>query len=199
MSFHSWKILESAHTRSTERSRCEIVESQSLSACLHEMITANIAGSSGSHLRPNRDRDTDSDYNADLEEIERCKYINGGEISDQERQELEAESKRLRQLIQEHRRKKFLKDYKTWGYLCCVITVVILAIVLIILVGAGVISTDNWKHLKIGDDTPENLTANGAEKMDILLCGLNFPESFKRLCINQNLGFCNVFCVCLVL
>ena len=138
-------LRASYYTRFTECSRCEIVESQSLSACLHEMITANIAGSSGSHLRSaNRDRDednTDSDYNADLEEIERCKYVNG-EISDQERQELEAESKRLKQLILEHRRKKFFKDYKTWGYLCCVITMVILAIVLIILVGAGVISTD---------------------------------------------------------
>ena len=109
------------------------------------MITANIAGSSGSHLRSaNRDREDDNTDSVleDLEEIERCKYPLNGEISDQERQELEAESKRLRQLISEHRRKKFLKDYKTWGYLVCVITVVILAIVLIILVGAGVISTD---------------------------------------------------------
>ena len=135
----------SYYTRLTECSRCEIVESQSLSACLHEMITANIAGSSGSHLRSaNRDREDDNTDSVleDLEEIERCKYPLNGEISDQERQELEAESKRLRQLISEHRRKKFLKDYKTWGYLVCVITVVILAIVLIILVGAGVISTD---------------------------------------------------------
>ena len=105
------------------------------------MITANIAGSSGSHLRSsNRDRDQDSVSSGDLEEIER-KYPKNGEITEEERAALEEESKRLRQLISEHRRKKFLKDYKTWGYLCCVVTVVILAIVLIILVGAGVIST----------------------------------------------------------
>lgn len=118
------------------------------------MITANVAGSSGHVRRDRRDSDSSSISSADLEEIERkCndsrRQHNGqggansaDEYTDEQRQALEDEAKRLRQLISEHRRKKFFKDYKTWGYLLCVATVVIGAIVLIILLGTGVISTD---------------------------------------------------------
>lgn len=120
------------------------------------MITANVAGSSGSHVRRDRRDSGSSISSADLEEIERkCndsrRHQNGqgangsGQVedyTDEQRQALEEEAKRIRQLILEHRRKKFLKDYKTWGYLLCVATVVIGAIVIIILLGAGVISTD---------------------------------------------------------
>ena len=52
---------------------------------------------------------------------------------------MEEEIKRIRQLIIEHRRKKFAKDYKTWAYLFFCSAVVIAAIVLIVLAGMGII------------------------------------------------------------
>ena len=117
------------------------------------MITANIAGSASGHVR-HSDRqnrsDSDCSYSStDLEDIERkieCKetadFQNGGtEYTEEERLALEEEARRIRQLIIEHRRKKFCKDYKTWGYLLCVASVVIGAIVLIVLAGMGLINT----------------------------------------------------------
>ncbi len=112
------------------------------------MISANIAASS--HLK--RRRDSDSDSSGDLEEIERKYPSENGNaegqdnldcLTQEERAAREEEARRIRQLIIEHRRKKCLKDYKTWGYLVCVAVIVIGAIVLIVLAGAGVISTDS--------------------------------------------------------
>ena len=110
------------------------------------MITANIAGASGVRgLDNRRDRGSDSECSyssADIEEIERNYTQNGGAqtMSEDERLALEEEAKRIRQLIIEHRRKKFCKDYKTWAYLFCVAAVVIGAIVLIVLAGMGLIN-----------------------------------------------------------
>ena len=61
------------------------------------------------------------------------------QITDEQKQEMEEEIKRIRQLIIEHRRKKFAKDYKTWAYLFFCSAVVIAAIVLIVLAGMGII------------------------------------------------------------
>ena len=60
-------------------------------------------------------------------------------INEEQMLALEEEAKRIRQLIIEHRRKKFCKDYKTWAYLFCVAAIVIGAIILIILAGMGII------------------------------------------------------------
>ena len=113
------------------------------------MITANIAGSSGPHVRHDR-HDRESSYSSsDLEEIERKHHRqngdpNGGQIdpeqTEADQQAMEDEIKRIRKLIIEHRRKRFCKDYKTWAYLLCVAGIVVGAIVLVILAGMGYIS-----------------------------------------------------------
>ena len=120
------------------------------------MFTANIAGSSGSHLRtdhPHRDSNSHSRHN--LHEIDRASmteeekrilnansHQRGGEGGDAVDGE-PIDPERLQELINEHRRRRFMRDYKTWGYLACVAVVVIAAIVLIILAASGVISTDD--------------------------------------------------------
>ena len=60
------------------------------------------------------------------------------QITEEEKQ-MEEEIRRIRQLIIEHRRKKFARDYKTWAYLIFCSGVVIAAIVLIVLAGMGII------------------------------------------------------------
>jgi hypothetical protein len=118
------------------------------------MITANVAGSAGSHIRPSdRHRDLDRynschDLQNDLDKLEaglHSKYTaNGVEDPRTEKEilaQIEAETRRIRQLISEHRRKKFFQDYKTWAYLVCIAAVVIGAIVLFILLAMGVIAT----------------------------------------------------------
>ena len=61
------------------------------------------------------------------------------QITEEQKQEMEEEIRRIRQLIIEHRRKKFAKDYKTWAYLFFCSAVVIATIVLIVLAGMGII------------------------------------------------------------
>ena len=120
------------------------------------MFTANLAGSASSHLRP-YDSSTKNDPNyfrsshLNLNEIEQAdeetkkrlfggnSSVDGGGINslDTNNERLEIDPERLQSLLNERRRQRCMRDYKTWAYLSCVALIVIGAIVLIILVGSG--------------------------------------------------------------
>jgi hypothetical protein len=119
------------------------------------MITANVAGSSGSHLRTDRGaRESRSHSRQNLNDIlesevaaaeaSLSKYKNGNrDMSDVRWTDIEAaEAKRLQELVDSYHRRRCLSDYKSWGPLVCVASVIIFAIVLVILAASGVLSTD---------------------------------------------------------
>ena len=102
------------------------------------MITANLAGTSGSHLRPDRNRDSASHSRLNLNDVgidpeTGEKYLNGeaGDGTDSETR------KRFR-----YRIKRCLSDYKSWGYMACMGIVIVTAIILVILAASGLLNTD---------------------------------------------------------
>ena len=112
------------------------------------MFTANLAGSASSHLRPyDRNRDTShsrlsicQDQANELEEAK--KRLGGSTLEVTNNQEanyerLEVDPEQLQAILDERRRDRFMRDYKTWAYLgtCCII--IIGAIVLIVLAALG--------------------------------------------------------------
>ncbi len=113
------------------------------------MITANLAGSTGSHLRTDRGHShSRQDLNEILENeagLHACQYVNGADdprTEEEKRADAEANAKRLQQIVDEYKRRKCLKDYKTWGYLACVGVVVVAAIILIVLAASGFLNLD---------------------------------------------------------
>ena len=119
------------------------------------MITANVAGILGGDRKGCADSNSLS--SDELQEMEnqlnaeaKCsKAADVTEISQddprtvEERQAHENKVNQLRILIEEHRRKKCWKDYKSYAVLLCMGSVIIAAIVLIILAAMGIISTDS--------------------------------------------------------
>ena len=70
------------------------------------------------------------------------KRLNGGPIEDRTVQEttierLEVDPEQLQAILNERRRQRFMKDYKTWAYLGFCALVVIGSIVLIVLAALG--------------------------------------------------------------
>lgn len=115
------------------------------------MITANLAGTAGSHLRTDRShRDSNSHSRHNLHELLECEAAveagllnhEAGDTRTAEGRQA-AEQQRLQQLIDQYKRRKFLRDYKTWLYLGCVGIVVVGAIVIVILAATGVITGSN--------------------------------------------------------
>ena len=121
------------------------------------MITANVAGSSGSSALRDRcaDRRKSSSPNSlsssDLHEMEaelnehaNKKHDDDGcdTRTDEERKADEEKVNQLRKMISERRRKRFCRDYKNIAYLACVASVILAAIVLIVLAATGVISAN---------------------------------------------------------
>ena len=105
------------------------------------MITANLAGTHGSHLRSER-RDSPAITHSRLNLSDGLDGDGNGDINNGE-QALDPEAaKKLQAMVREYRIKRCLRDYQTWGYLTCVALVVISAIVLIILAASGVLSAD---------------------------------------------------------
>ena len=115
------------------------------------MFTANLAGSASSHLRPYDTRKDchssnsrlnlyEGDQGGELEDAK--KRLNGGPIEDRPLQEttierLEVDPEQLQAILNERRRQRFMKDYKTWAYLGFCALVVIGSIVLIVLAALG--------------------------------------------------------------
>ena len=118
------------------------------------MFTANLAGSASSHLRPfdaKRDSDCHTNSRINLHEIGQASvddegksrlYGNGNNVEQVNNVQtnydrLEVDPERTQSILNERRRQRCLKDYKTWAYLICVGIIVIGGIVLIILAGLG--------------------------------------------------------------
>ena len=116
------------------------------------MFTANLAGSASSHLRPydtKRDSGSGSRFNLDKigqaaldEESKKRLYGNGNNSEQlnnvqQNDDRLEVDPERMQSILNERRRQRCLKDYRTWAYLICVGIIVIGALVLIILAALG--------------------------------------------------------------
>ena len=112
------------------------------------MFTANLAGSANSHLRPyDRSRDVSrshlSIYQDQANELEEAKKRLGGstlEVTNNQEQNyerLEVDPEQMQAILDERRRQRFLRDYKTWAYLgfCCLI--IIGAMILIVLAALG--------------------------------------------------------------
>ena len=107
------------------------------------MITANLAGTSGGHLRPDRARDSASHSRLNLNDVGLDpetgeKYLNGEAMDEANT----GTAKRVQNMVQPKRIKKCLNDYKSWGYMACVGIVIVTAIVLIILAASGLLNTD---------------------------------------------------------
>ena len=117
------------------------------------MITANLAGTT--HLRTDRHRDSSNSHSRlnlnDLDsEIAAAEANLSKHITTQQHQIQngsdscfpDTEAQKLQGMIDEYRRKRCLRDYKSWGYLACVGFVIIGTIVLIVLLATGIISLD---------------------------------------------------------
>ena len=107
------------------------------------MITANLAGTSGSHLRPDRNRDSASHSRLNLNDVgldpETGEKYQNGEAGDETNSE---SAKRFQNMVHQYRIKRCLSDYKSWGYMACVGIVIVTAIILIILAASGHLNTD---------------------------------------------------------
>ena len=123
------------------------------------MITANVAGilggdrkgcgDSNSTLSSDELQEMENQLN-EAENSSKKAAVTTDEICHQdddlrtveERQQAhENKVNQLRRLIEEHRRKKCWKDYKSYAVFLCMGSVIIAAIVLIILAAMGIIST----------------------------------------------------------
>ncbi len=116
------------------------------------MITANLAGSTGSHLRAERGHrdsgshsrlETDSRFN--LSEASECEADGGYGHHHQHyhHRESEVEVGSRGEDASASKCSRILRSYKTWGSLACVGLVLVISIVLIILAASGVLSTDS--------------------------------------------------------
>ena len=117
----------------------------------HIMFTANLAGSSSSHLRPyDTKRDSHSSHSrlnlheldqvTEVEEAKKRLYENNVEVrnsQDANYERLEVDPEKFQAVLNERRRERFMKDYKTWLYLGLCSLIIIGAVVLIILAGMG--------------------------------------------------------------
>ena len=115
------------------------------------MFTANLAGSANSHLRPyDTRRDchsshsrlnlSDLDQQSDLEDGRNRlngSYVEVRNVQDTVPERLEVDPEQLQAILNERRRERFKKDYKTWLYLGFCAGIIIGAIVLIVLAGMG--------------------------------------------------------------
>lgn len=119
------------------------------------MFTANLAGSAGSHLRPDRDhghghRDSNTHSRMNLHEIdqlgsdeEAIKRLQAAHNKDGNTERIEVDPERMQSLLNEYRRKRCQGDYKSWAYMTCVGLVVLAAIVLVILAAMGHLNLDS--------------------------------------------------------
>ena len=97
------------------------------------MFTANLAGSASSHLRPfdaKRDSDCHTNSRINLHEIGQASvddegksrlYGNGNNVEQVNNVQtnydrLEVDPERTQSILNERRRQRCLKDYKTWAY-----------------------------------------------------------------------------------
>ena len=116
------------------------------------MFTANLAGTAGSHLRPyDTKRDShgshsrlnlhELDQAIEVEEAKKRLYGNNVENvknnPEANYERLEVDPERLQAILNERRRERFMKDYKTWAYMGFCSLIVIGALVLIILAAKG--------------------------------------------------------------
>ena len=113
------------------------------------MFTANLAGSASSHLRPYDTKRDSSHSRLNLHELDQIneleeakKRLNGSTLEVRTSQEancerLEVDPEQLQAILDERRRDRFMKDYKTWAYLGFCAFIIIGAIVLVVLAALG--------------------------------------------------------------
>ena len=104
------------------------------------MITANLAGSAVSHLRPERmHRDSKSHSRQNLNEASECF---DAEAAGYKRIQLTtADGTDVIARAGEAATNK--RNYKAWAYMGCVGLVIVVSIILIILAASGILSTDD--------------------------------------------------------
>lgn len=123
-----------------------------------KMFTANLAGTSGSHIRTDRDhhhhRDSLNQSRQNLHEIDggseedvkrhlqvkRFSDEYSGSNNERKYDPSDRERGQTNGVQENQRKSNCIRDWKNWAYLLCVILVIIGALVLIILAGTGILS-----------------------------------------------------------
>ena len=72
---------------------------------------------------------------------EAIKRLQAAHINAEGNERLEVDPERMQSLLDEYRRKRCVKDYKSWAYMGCVGLVVVAALVLIILAASGALNS----------------------------------------------------------